>query len=253
MAKEQRLVFGEVAEAYDRHRPGYPDQAFDDILGWGGLEPGSEVVEVGAGTGRATVQLARRGLAVVAIEPHPAMAALARAKQPPPREVVETTFEDWRAPRHRFAALISAQAWHWVDPQIAYPKARALLSPDGLLALMWNWPQTDGPVGEELDAVYRRLLPHLAAGAPGSTQPDWRAQIEGSGQFGQVELRRYDWSATYSTQDYLGLLRTQSDHRMLEPRVADGLFAEVAAVLAGHGDRYQVPYRTLLYLARPRP
>lgn len=59
---EQRLAFGRVAELYDRARPSYPAAAIDALLEYGGLVPGSRVVDVGAGTGQATELLAARGL-----------------------------------------------------------------------------------------------------------------------------------------------------------------------------------------------
>src|ERR1700712_1812259 len=66
---EQRLAFGSVAELYDRARPSYPPGAIDDVVAHAGLQTGDTVLEVGAGTGKATVLLAQRGLGVLALEP----------------------------------------------------------------------------------------------------------------------------------------------------------------------------------------
>ena len=76
MGREQRFVFGEVADLYDRARPGYPEQLVEDVLRFRGL-PAPRVLEVGAGTGKATVVFAARGLEIVALEPTPEMAAVA--------------------------------------------------------------------------------------------------------------------------------------------------------------------------------
>ena len=75
--RERRLVFGEVAELYDRHRPTYPAELIDDLVALAGLDASRPVLEVGAGTGKATVLFAQRGIPVLAIEPSPEMAAIA--------------------------------------------------------------------------------------------------------------------------------------------------------------------------------
>jgi ubiquinone/menaquinone biosynthesis C-methylase UbiE len=47
-------TFDEDAELYDRARPGYPPELFDDLAEVAGTGPGCRVLEVGAGTGKAT-------------------------------------------------------------------------------------------------------------------------------------------------------------------------------------------------------
>ena len=51
-------MFGEVVQDYDQVRPGYPDDLVDDVTALSGAGP---ALEVGAGTGKATVSFAARG------------------------------------------------------------------------------------------------------------------------------------------------------------------------------------------------
>src|SRR5690349_1659884 len=60
--RERRLVFGEAADLYDRHRPAYPEQLIDELVGVAGLDGRRAVLEVGAGTGKATLMFAARGI-----------------------------------------------------------------------------------------------------------------------------------------------------------------------------------------------
>src|ERR1700737_852399 len=117
MGREQRFVFGEVADLYDRARPGYPGALGDDVLGFCGL-PAPRVLEVGAGTGKATVAFAARGLEVVALEPSPEMAAVAaRNCEAFPRTSVQvSTFEDWAA-TGGFDLVVAAQSWQMLVPE----------------------------------------------------------------------------------------------------------------------------------------
>ncbi|HLS93016.1 MAG TPA: hypothetical protein VK015_05820 [Microbacterium sp.] len=55
------------ADAYERHRPRYPEQLFDDIRELAGTRWGARLLEIGAGTGRATLALAEREIAA---DPH---------------------------------------------------------------------------------------------------------------------------------------------------------------------------------------
>ena len=134
--REQALVFGEVAEQYDRARPSYPDALFDTVIEYGELRPGDAALEIGAGTGKATRGFAGRGLAVHALEPSPGMARVLRATG------VDGRGDDVRGvdrrTRARSACVFAAQAWHWVPDADRYEKVAAALAPGGTLALFWN-------------------------------------------------------------------------------------------------------------------
>jgi cyclopropane fatty-acyl-phospholipid synthase-like methyltransferase len=50
-----------VPELHDRARPTYPGPLFDDLASLGALGDGARVLEIGCGTGKATLALAGRG------------------------------------------------------------------------------------------------------------------------------------------------------------------------------------------------
>ena len=77
-----RTVFDRAAEDYQRTRPVCPPQLFDDLIDLAGLEAGDRVLEIGCGTGQATVPLAERGLAITAVELGPELAAVASLRYP---------------------------------------------------------------------------------------------------------------------------------------------------------------------------
>src|SRR5467141_3553415 len=114
-------VFNEVPELYDRVRPTYPDELFADLAAITGMDRRSSVLEVGCGTGQATRSLAALRYSVTAIEPGAGMAALARQRLASfgNVEVETSTFEEWDDGGRRFDVLVSASAWHWVDPSLA--------------------------------------------------------------------------------------------------------------------------------------
>src|SRR5262249_50211102 len=96
-ALSARATFDQEPERYDGARPGYPDAVFDDLASLAALGPGSRVLELGPGTGQATVALARRGYAVVAVELGAGLAVVAARRLAgfDAVEVVNAAFEDW--------------------------------------------------------------------------------------------------------------------------------------------------------------
>lgn len=254
--RPQRLVFGEVADLYDRHRPGYPDELFDELMKFARLGPGDTALEIGAGTGKATVPLVRRGLRITAVEPNHQMVEVARANlaETAGATLVESSFEEWEPGPVYYRLIFSAQAWHWVSPEIGFAKASGLLVPSGTLALFWNRPDPSNEgIESELDALYRRFAPNLAFGLPGEREVDRAKEIEASGHFGPVTVREFRWERNYSVEEYKALLRTQSDHRMLGPDALEQLLQGVGEVLQNAGGSFPAPYVTRLYLARPGP
>ena len=266
MATERRLAFGAIAELYDHARPSYPPALVDDVVGFAGVRPGDPVVEIGAGTGKATVLFAARGLRILALEPSADMARIARRNTAPfPNVVVrEVEFERW-TPVQPVKLLYSAQAWHWIEPQVGFPRAAQTLTHEGALAAFWNRVRWDSsPLRAELGDIYRRLAPELGRGGtagpmhPSYTRgPDWmsdwhRGQVETTG-FSEPEWRTYSWLARYTTREYLDLLQTHSDHIVLAPSRRQQLLEAVGTVIDSVGGSFELEYVTRLGLARPAP
>lgn len=259
---EQRLAFGSVAELYDRARPSYPAGAIDDVMTRAGLRRGDTVLEVGAGTGKATVLLAARGLDVVALEPSAAMAAVARAncRGLAGVRVVESELEQWE-PTERFPALVSVQAWHWVAPDLRYERAHAALVADGTLAAVWTFPYWAAcGLREALCDAYRLTAPQLTpdfpmhpASEPTRLAGDWAAEIAASTRFGDPQVMTHRWSQPYTSAEYVELLQTHQDHILLAARDRRSLLVAIAATIEGEGGgTLTMPFVTRVCLATRR-
>jgi SAM-dependent methyltransferase len=257
MPREPRLVFGEVAEVYDRVRPSYPTALVDDVVKLAGVGAGAGAgaangrgaLEVGAGTGKATVMFAQRGVAVHALEPSPAMAAIARRRCARYEAVTieETDFEHWRPPVPRFA------------PELRYARARAALRDGGLLAVFWSRPHWERcALRDELRAVYERSVPDFGPD-PGPMHPgseiapdrweDWEAEIAGSEGLERPEVRVYKWSCGYTAEHYVQLLGTSQDHILLSVERRHALLRAVQEVVERNGGTVTMPFVTKLCLA----
>lgn len=259
MPSEQRFTFDEVGELYDRHRPGYPESLFDDLIAQSGLSVGDRVLEIGAGTGQATLPLAKRGFSIVCLEPGSSLVEIARrnlADYPKVRTEC-VTFEDWDTEDPAFDLVFSAQAFHWLSPDTRFSRCKAALRPGGTLAVFGNAVvPIETPARDGLNAVYSRLAPSV----PGPMVTRWYAQegpvielFEESGCFGVVSASQYPWRQHYPTADYLELLRTHSDHQLLPPEQRRALLDAVAEVLEENGGGIEVQYEANLYAAKRLP
>jgi SAM-dependent methyltransferase len=93
----RKRSFDAAARLYDKFRPGYPEPLFNDLVELSGLPEGGRILEIGPGTGQATLPLARRGFSIVGIEMGASMARLCRRNLRgfPNVEILNVAFEDW--------------------------------------------------------------------------------------------------------------------------------------------------------------
>jgi len=210
-------AFDEVAETYDAVRPGYPEELFDDIARLVHLEPGSRVLEVGCGTGQATLSFARRGLRVHCVEPGGSLLEVARRKlRGYPVEFSLSRFEDWPLKKAYFDLAASGTAWHWMDPEAGYRKLSAALKPQGSIALFWNLhPTPYTGFFQEVQEVYRRRVPEWS---DPDTKPTTDQRIRNRGTDKVLRfLRRTHGEAVRLEEDLQQRRLRQADGHVLRP------------------------------------
>jgi ubiquinone/menaquinone biosynthesis C-methylase UbiE len=135
--------FGAVAAAYAEHRPDYPEAAVRwalevaaELTAGAGLS-GVRVLDLGAGTGKLTAQLADLGADVTAVEPDPAMLTELR-RQLPQIRALDGRAEAIPLPDGSVHAVLCGQAMHWFDMDRALPEIARVLARGGVLAGLWN-------------------------------------------------------------------------------------------------------------------
>lgn len=243
--------FGDDAEQYDRTRPSYPAELLDELVG----SDVRRVLDVGCGTGIAARLFTARGCSVVGVEPDARMAAVAWRHG---IDVVVSSFEGWDPPAEPFDLVISAQAWHWVDPAIGPAKAAAVLRPGGRLAAFWNSYAHLPEVRAAFDGAYRRHASDLVAGSIITGTFSWNDEVyvtplQASGRFEGIEQRRYPWSRFYTRDEWLDQLPTHSDHRTMNPESLKALLTDLGAAIDALGGQILVDHTTRLIAATRRP
>jgi SAM-dependent methyltransferase len=199
-ASRYGTVFDEVAEAYDRHRPTYPDALIDRACEVAGLGPGATVLEIGCGTGQLTRGLLARGLRVTAIEPGTRLIARARDQLANAGEVefVNRRLEEASLPHAHYCAVFSASAIHWVDPEASWHTIADALVDGGTLGLV-SYFGLDEPRSAGDQQAFRlamaRVAPELAAEWP--TNRDLGATLRGVDERRGNVSEVWAWLGTY--------------------------------------------------------
>jgi SAM-dependent methyltransferase len=194
------------------------------------LAPGvRRVLEAGAGTGIASMQFIERGAELLAVEPDTRMAAVAQAKGIP---VEIATFEQWEPAGRRFDRVVFAASFHWVDPAVALPKVRDILSDRGKLALIWNRLRPTAPTRAEFESIYRDYMDVDRRRTDGN--PDEIVELLTAAGF-TVTQRRYPHDLHYSAQQWVDIAFTFSHQLILAADKAAELRARLIERIGSEG------------------
>jgi len=254
-------TFDEIAELYDRGRREPPDHLFNDLFAQAGIEPSSaRILEIGCGTGQATLPLARRGCHIDCVEIGANLARIARRNLAgfPQVRVDTASFEDWEPGSLSFDIVFAATSWHWLDPQLRYAKAAQVLRPAGVLAFTTGghvFPPGFDPIFAEMQNCYEAIGEARMKWPPPAPEEvrDAREEIEQSGYFENVRVTRRIWVDEFTADEHVAMMSTASDHRLMQPAKRDQLFAEMHRLIQSRpGGRIRKHNLTMLHLAQKK-
>jgi SAM-dependent methyltransferase len=234
----RRESFDAIADTYSLYRPAPPIEVVDAVIASSNLRQGSSVLEIGCGTGQLSVPLAKHGVDLIAIELGSHLAALAR------RNLVEFSnarvevgaFEEWQLPTHKFDAVVSASAFHWLDPAVRYSKSAEALRREGCLTILHVHHVRGGTPGffEDTQPYYIRWGlsddPFFQPTAPADA-PTVYPELGELQEFSSVERDRFEIPMRYSTASYVGWLRTDSLVNSLDDEARRGFLQDIEQLI----------------------
>ena len=179
------------------------------MLATAGVGRGDPVLEVGCGTGQLTRRLVISGCALTAVDLGPAMVARARRNVPEVVTFVVSPFEDLDVPPSTYQLIVSATAFHWIDPEVGFTRAARLLRPGGWLALLGTRESYDEPVGTTLRAVWARHAGGEGAWKSGMP-PSLVDGLAGSGLFEPAVVRDASVRGTLPAENVFRLEHTRA-------------------------------------------
>jgi SAM-dependent methyltransferase len=235
--------FARGADAYERARPSYPEEAVSWMAERCSLGAGSTIVDVGAGTGKLTRLLPATGARVVAIEPVPEM----RAKLDGLGSGVEAL--DGTAESLPFAdgfadVITVAQAFHWFDHERALPELHRVLRAGGFLVLFWNNRDLSDPV----QAAVEELLAPRRGSVTSQLRGNWRDPLADSPLFGAAETREFEYVQQFTTDDLCDRVSSTSFVAAMPEAERESLLERVRGLTRGREEPFPIRYQTEVHV-----
>ena len=234
----ERLIFGQVADVYQRSRPGYPLEAVRWLTGLGR----ARVLELGAGTGKLTAPLVELGHQVVATDPSSEMLQQLRAAVPA-ATTIQAAAERIPLASSSVDVVAAGTAFHWFDPDTAVPEIARVLRPEGVVSLVWNFRDESVPWVRRLTSIM----------GPESLQKDPSDALASTGLFAPAEHRTFRFWQRIDRPSLIGLVESRSYVAIMPADERAELLGRVGELYDEYGrghDGMLLPYTTECFRAR---
>ena len=254
-------TFDTAASAYEIFRPGYVDELYKMIFDYITLNESSNAVEVGIGSGQATLPILKTGCRLTAVEYGAELSKLCREKfkDYPNFSVVTNKFENESFSDNMYELVYSATAFHWVPEDIGYAKVFSMLKSGGAFARFANHPYRDKgnlPLCEEMDRIYAEYYYkyyNKKQETPIEYSDEQALRIANiAKQYGFVDIKHalFHRTRTFSASEYITLLGTYSDHIAIEEGIRKKFFSKIEDAINDYSGSITI-YDTIdLQLAR---
>lgn len=226
---KRALSFQKTAQLYDKVRPGYPANWIADLQKIAKLNNQSKILEVGSGTGIATADLLSVTKHITCLDPGKDMLEVAKAKFPN-LDFVHSTFEKFKSDE-LFNMIVSAMAWHWVDPKVGYKKASDLLTKSGFLTIIryYHIDNDQKSFHNRAQYIYEKYNKDTTTKRNDEQLKRIKQDAEALNNeyFRLIKKVEYKWQQNYSIDEYLALRNTYSDHLTMPPALRERMEQEL--------------------------
>lgn len=249
-------TFDTQAEKYEKTRPGYVAELYNDIFEMIDINKDSNVIEIGIGGGQATLPILKTNCKLTAVEYGENLANVCceKFKQYPNFSAVVGKFEDSDFEKNSFDLIYSASAFHWIPEEVGYKKVYALLKSGGVFARFSNHPFKDKDregLYEAIQDVYAIYMPKSSAPKEYTEKQAFeRANTANKYGFIDISYKLYHRTRTFTSKEYTELLGTYSDHIAIEEKTRKKFFSEIKSVIDSFDGKITIYDTIELQLAR---
>ena len=249
-------TFNNSAIDYDNSRPFYVKELYNDIFEYIPLNAQSNVLEIGLGTGKATLPILETKCRLTGIEPGEDLVNLAKAryKNYPNFTIRTQTLQDYVCDDELFDFIYAATAFHWIPEEYGYKRVYQLLKSGGAFARFAYHAGSDKgrrELTDEIQALYAKYMNRT--GTPkefGEADAEKLAQIAAKYGFVQEKYKLYHTTKDFTADEYMKLLKTYPDHMRLEETGRKKLFDGIHSAIENNGGVMTVYYTMDLELAK---
>jgi ubiquinone/menaquinone biosynthesis C-methylase UbiE len=248
--RKNRSVFGRISGEYEKFREGYPKQIFVDVVSFANISAKSEVLEVGCGSGKATLPFAKLGCHITGLDINPELIAMASSKTSQFKNVeyINSSFETADLATGSFDMVFAAQAWHWVEPNIGYDKVSKLLKENGMFTVFWKSQDRESKLRRDLQTLYIKYCPNYSDYTHDGSLIIKR--VSETGSFEEPLKKEYNTNKEFTKAEFLGLVATYSWVAILEEATRQLLFTDISKLIKDIEEPIVMPYTYVLLMFR---
>lgn len=249
-------TFDNTAAEYDKIRPFYVQEIFEDIFNYKPITKESRVLEIGFGSGKAALPFLDTNCSFFGIEPGEELLSIAkeRFKDYSNFSLYNTTLQDFICDDNSFDLVYAATAFHWIPEEYGYKRVLGLLKNGGVFARFAYHAGGDKgrkALTDEIQELYRKYMP--TKGSPKEfSETDAKMLAEKALDYGFVDVKHtlYHTTKDFTADEYISLLRTYPDHMKLDESIRQKLFSGIHTAIEKSGGKITVYYTMDLELAR---
>lgn len=242
--------FGTGTADYEKARPDYPGGAIAHLIDALELGAGTTLLDLAAGTGKLTNQLAQHVSTIIAVEPIDSMRATLSRTVPTAQALIGTA-EAIPVGDGSVDAVTVGQAFHWFDAARAITEINRVLKPGGGLGLIWNLLDTRRPWvlrAEEITEPQRKGVGRML-------DSGWRSHFERISAFEPIVETWFEHRQLVDRETVLARYRSKSFIAAMDPPEQADLLGAIRDLLDGNPETrdrelIEIPYRTVVFITR---
>lgn len=249
--KKLGTSFSAISKNYDKYRLDYPLKLIADVILYTKIKKSSNILEIGTGTGIASKYFLEKGFNLTMLDISKELMQVAKKKLKSYKNTnyIISSFEKAKLPSSNFDLIFSAQAFHWVDPSLRFKKVHKLLKEEGTLAVFWNFSDRDkSKILQQVKILYEKYCPEFK---PGSGDKIISA-LQDNPAFKNAKVKSYSRTVSFTKSRYIELVQTYSWVALLENKQKEKLLIEIKKELSKYKEPLQIPYNTLLCMAKKK-
>lgn len=250
-------MFNQAAEYYDKYRPGYPQEIIDSLISVTEITEGSDLLEIGCGSGKATEQLTGNGFKILGIDPGEDLVRIGNERFKNENiNFIKGRFEEHDFGQKKFDVVYAAQSFHWVPQPIGYKKCADVLKDNGYLALFWNmYVHNDNDTDKELLEISKRyggIADFVTKTECESRINSIVSQIVDSKLFEEPTVIRKLWQQDYTSDELYGFALTGNRFMQNSDEDKQKAYNDIVALAEKNGGIIERPYLCALYIAKKK-
>ena len=254
-----KMFLEKIIDDYEIARPGYTPELYNDIIEYSTIKNDGKILEIGSGPGQATKYFVKNQYDITGLEISEKQVQFLLHKYSEYHKFnsICSSFEDYNCLNETYNLIFSATAFHWIKPQVGYPKAYNLLKRNGVMAVFWHLASVIEPKTEMLNQIrniYRKYAPELDDYISLDEAEDLHnlriSQIQTNNLFNNSVSKIYRWDDEYTTERYLKLMNSYSDFHAIDNDKQKAILDSVTDYIDSKSGKIVVPQEVRLYMAK---